>query len=1201
MPLLRSHRFRWSCLGLLLALGVGLWAARDLPRHLVAAALSGRLAARVHLDRLEIQGSGRFRLAGLSVSHLRDYPFVETLRLDEVVVEGSLQGILDSRFERLALRGAEARLAPAPRVEPPDRPLPVIGELILEPASIRVATGGDDLRLCVEAVLWDVGADAGGQARLSAPELELAAIYALIDPAAPPPVAGRLREVAAELSFDAAASRFDARAASARLAFAGGGLDLAEPRWSAEGQGAVSEYRLVASHLDLNLDERRLAAAGPSAAGTVVAGDDGRLDLELETRLPGVAAGELQGLWDPRAERLRRLEARVHGLDLQSLWPAAGLEATAAAVLRGAGDRLEYQVEIALARFAPAPGRELRPAAGSRLRIAGVAPFEPLARLRVPVWDGPVTATISLPGASGRWDDLRLPAALLPLTASADGRWQGGETPRFTGSSRLDSAAGRLAAEGAVALGKGTASADLTWRWTGLDLERLAGLLRDAGLPAPPFAVAGSGEAAGSLRGALGSSARPTLAGRLELRRLGARAAGDADPAWSLSGGQATAAWAWDGARIELPEIEAAGTVAVAGLEPLDLTLRASANAAGDLARGELSGLLEESPESPDAAADSGLGTAHLAGSWRRRGGARTEVSASVHLEALDLGRWQGVAGRLVPSPVLADYRLQGTASAELTGGLDLDLAGDPAAGAWRLAGPARLESAGFVSADGSRVVEGLDSPWQIALRGAPGAPIEAEGHGHLGGFLLLWQTYFGDFSDVRADLTARGRLEAPGSGSATDPSPREEPRRWRLELGASLPQGPTAEGTLESGGDGLRYTLRLDDRDLGATHRRYLASLLEDQLGRLTAGGAVMARVRGSYRAGTPAAWSVIGDLRLRDLRLESGGGQAAVSGLDLDLPLDLRRRPLAELDVSGPRLTGRLAFERLAVRGLELPPTESDLSVEADSLGLEKAIALDLLGGTLTLERLTLNQLLRPSRHLESSIELADISLERISEELELIPLEGALNGHLTGVRLSPVTLSVDGGGEIEAFGGTVSVRDISGQDVLSRFPKLQLSADFVGIDLGALTRRLDFGEMTGTLEGTVEDLELFRGVPVRFSAHLETVHRDGVPRTVDVKAINNITILGTGQQANIFDRGIRSFFNHYTYERLGVTLRLDRDVLLLRGLEHRGERELFLRGRLPLRIDVVNAQPGKTVSFQTMVGRLKSLDFGSATTER
>ena len=139
-----------------------------------------------------------------------------------------------------------------------------------------------------------------------------------------------------------------------------------------------------------------------------------------------------------------------------------------------------------------------------------------------------------------------------------------------------------------------------------------------------------------------------------------------------------------------------------------------------------------------------------------------------------------------------------------------------------------------------------------------------------------------------------------------------------------------------------------------------------------------------------------------------------------------------------------------------------------------------------------------------------------------------------------------------------------------------------------------------MTGTLRGSLEDCELFRGVPVRFGAHLETVARKGVPRTVDVKAINNITILGTGQGTNIFDRGLQRFFQKYTYSALGVDMRLDNDVLLLRGLEERGGKELFLRGRLPFRIDVVNAQPGKTVSFQAMVRRLKSLDFGAATSE-
>ena len=105
----------------------------------------------------------------------------------------------------------------------------------------------------------------------------------------------------------------------------------------------------------------------------------------------------------------------------------------------------------------------------------------------------------------------------------------------------------------------------------------------------------------------------------------------------------------------------------------------------------------------------------------------------------------------------------------------------------------------------------------------------------------------------------------------------------------------------------------------------------------------------------------------------------------------------------------------------------------------------------------------------------------------------------------------------------------------------------------------------------------------------------------RCCQIKAVENITILGTGQRTNILDRGIQRFFDRYTYARLAVSMRLDQDRLLLTGHERRGDKELFLRGRLPFRIDVVNALPGKTVSFQAMVDRLQRLDYGSARTER
>jgi hypothetical protein len=54
----------------------------------------------------------------------------------------------------------------------------------------------------------------------------------------------------------------------------------------------------------------------------------------------------------------------------------------------------------------------------------------------------------------------------------------------------------------------------------------------------------------------------------------------------------------------------------------------------------------------------------------------------------------------------------------------------------------------------------------------------------------------------------------------------------------------------------------------------------------------------------------------------------------------------------------------------------------------------------------------------------------------------------------------------------------------------------------------------------------------------------------------------------------------------------MKLDRDRFLLRGTERKGQSELFVKGRPPFRIDIVNAAPGQTVSFQTMMSRLRNL---------
>lgn len=1185
-----SRKLTVSCLVLVLAAVAAVWWARDLPRHLVAAVLENQLSARVRLESLEIQPGGHFRLGGLEIDRLRDYPFVESLRIEEVRTRGPLRDLLDTRVDRLTLVGLAARLVPAPAVEIPQRPPPIIAELILEPAEIRIAGGAadglGDAVLAVEAVLTGLGTRSAGEVRLTARELAPAALFALRGAAPDPDVTGVVRGLATTLDFEPGEMRLEADAESSSLRWPDLEVELDALRSVSSWTGSTASW-----------EWRATAARGRHAAGVVeveepgfvASGEklsDGVWRLELEPRLPSLVTGTASGRWETAAGRLAGFEAALEGIDLQRWLPDAGVVATAAAVLRADGDRLTYEVDLRPLRVELATERRLSFADGSRLRLAGELPWS-VEALRPAGWEGPLTVVTELPGVRGRWDSWTAPATLFPLKARFDGDWQGlgpwaanGALAVTPGSVGRFETAGELRADGAQP------SAELSWTVSGSSLERWAEVLRQAGLTVPELGVDGGVAASGSWRG---SWPRPAIQGELRLRDVVGRAGGVAvaGEAVTIEGGEAASKWSWGGrgSAIRLRSLSAAAGVGVAGTGVFPLTLTAAGELESDAAGGRLEELTIASP---------GLGTAAWQGRWRQAPGG-LEAAGKLALRDVDLGAWQ----RTLPaaaSPVLGDLTIAGSLAAELD--TELGESGD-----WRLEGPLRLGSAGFASDDGSRVMEGLAGEGRLTANGGPNGSAELHAEGRLGGFVLLWQTFFGDFSQVDAALDVRAARER---ATREQPSGTEPSLPWRIEGNLELPEGPRVSAMLEGSEatSALRYSLTLTDPDVASTHGRYLATALEERFGRLELGGSLAAEVRGHT---TPAdgersaVWSLAGKVALEDVDFRSRSGQTEVAGLRLEMPLDLRRRQAGDAGVSGPRLGGRLAFERVSLRGLDLPPTDSLLWVEADSVGLEESIALSILGGAVTLERLSLNQVLRPERHLQTALRLSDIELAKVSEALGLFPLEGALDGYLPSARLTPARLRVEGGGEVQIFGGTVRLRDISGRDVLTRFPKLELSADLEDIDLGQLTRRIDFGEMTGLLRGTIEDCELFRGVPVRFGASFETVTRKGVPRTVDVKAINNLTILGTGQRSNVFDRGIQRFFKRYTYDRLGVELRLDDDVLLMRGLEHRGDKELFLSGRLPFRIDVVNAQPGKTVSFQAMMRRLRSLDFANVTSDR
>jgi hypothetical protein len=65
-------------------------------------------------------------------------------------------------------------------------------------------------------------------------------------------------------------------------------------------------------------------------------------------------------------------------------------------------------------------------------------------------------------------------------------------------------------------------------------------------------------------------------------------------------------------------------------------------------------------------------------------------------------------------------------------------------------------------------------------------------------------------------------------------------------------------------------------------------------------------------------------------------------------------------------------------------------------------------------------------------------------------------------------------------------------------------------------------------------------------------------GIPQRISLKAVNNIAIVGTGSGIGDLGSGLlRRFISSYSYEAFGVSMVLEEDRFLLRGLERRGDR--------------------------------------------
>jgi hypothetical protein len=110
----------------------------------------------------------------------------------------------------------------------------------------------------------------------------------------------------------------------------------------------------------------------------------------------------------------------------------------------------------------------------------------------------------------------------------------------------------------------------------------------------------------------------------------------------------------------------------------------------------------------------------------------------------------------------------------------------------------------------------------------------------------------------------------------------------------------------------------------------------------------------------------------------------------------------------------------------------------------------------------------------------------------------------------------------------------------------------------------------------------------------ADFQTVKRKGVRQRINLDAVENITILGTGQGFQMgVGRGLAMFFEEFGYDNIGFYCTLKNDNFRMQGKTIRGDTEYFVKGvMLGPQINVINRNPGQTVSFKSMIERINRI---------
>jgi hypothetical protein len=325
--------------------------------------------------------------------------------------------------------------------------------------------------------------------------------------------------------------------------------------------------------------------------------------------------------------------------------------------------------------------------------------------------------------------------------------------------------------------------------------------------------------------------------------------------------------------------------------------------------------------------------------------------------------------------------------------------------------------------------------------------------------------------------------------------------------------------------------------------------------------------------------------DLAANNLTLDSHGGSLAVAGLNGGL--DWR--------AGATRPATRLRWDTLSVYRLDFGPASFGLQDDAGALTLRAPASVGLFGGAFQVAQFEWRPDEAGSQRLSAAFSVTNVDVDQLCNALGWPAFGGKLGGAVPNLVYRGDELVLGGGLSLNAFGGSVSVTNLSMQHPFGNTPEVAADIDMDQLDLAQLTGVFGFGQITGRMDGRIQDLRLVDWKPVRFDADL-TANGGG---KISQNAIKSLTEVGGGGIAGGLQGMALRLFKTFGYSRIGLSCKLANGVCSMSGIAPEpgadGGGYTIVEGSGLPHITVIGHE--RSVDWATLVSRLKSVTEGNA----